>query len=283
MRNFLGLFSMVIMTMLLWVNATSCSSDIEEEGPKFPVVEFYYKGNCIGIINENNQYGSFEIPDSLIGNVGEKIEIEAKVISGGGVSLNNSSMESGSLYLPKYIKKTESRRENVANNSKQYSEYDIYSLEIIGRTIIPRAIELEFEAWDNNGPSRETIISYFYITIYIRGERDIHSFASNYDSYNSIATFKTIHLGSNEHELFFSSPENAHIIICKKGTEFDKQEWIGWMHRSHIEWNDQQTTCYYSIIVSQNDTGASRTGSLVLEDGPYKKTPVVIIEQDAER
>lgn len=165
------MIGMVIVTVLMSVGFASCGSDDDEDGvPKFPVVEFYYKGNCIGTINEKNLYGNVEIQDALVGNVGEKIEIEARVISGSGVNLNNSHMESGSRHLPEYITLTQTREENVTIGSKQIPVFKTFSFEINQKRNSIDTFVLEFEAWDNNGSKLETLFSYFYITINVRGE-----------------------------------------------------------------------------------------------------------------
>lgn len=277
----LRMITMVIMTVLMWGGFASCSSDDEDGEPKFPVVEFYYKGSCIGTLNEKNLEGNFEIQDILVGNIGEKIEIEARVISGSGVSLENSHMGIGRLYLPEYISVSKKREENVTINSKPICIHQTFSIEINKRTIIPRTFQLEFQAWDNNGSNSGTLKSYFYVTFNIKGEEIQLEYDGSILTAGN-ATFKTIHLDSNEHELFFHSLNNTLISICKRGTEFGKQEWIDWMTRSFTEWDDEKTACYSSFIVSKNDSGEPRVGSLVFENERYTQIPVVIIEQDPE-
>ena len=154
---------MVIMTVLMCVGVASCSKDDEDDEPKYPVAEFYYKGSCIGTLNKEKNYGKIEIQEPLIGKVGEKIEIETRLISGTGIFLYDINLPSN------YISITDTYEEDVTIGSKQIKQLGIFSFEINQKMNNDKLI-LDFRACDNNGPSRPSIFTDFIITINILGE-----------------------------------------------------------------------------------------------------------------
>lgn len=162
MSTFIRLIGIIIITIPLWGGFVSCSDDVDE-GPRFPVVEFYYKGNCIGIINEGNQYGNIEILEPLVGRIGEKIEIETRLISGTSVFLYNND-------FPEYISVKDTHERDLTIGSTQIRELSTFSFEINRNKSDNDKFVVDIRAGDNNGPNSPSVFCDFYITINVRGE-----------------------------------------------------------------------------------------------------------------